>query len=144
MNAADIKNKYADGSNKPYFKFYKKGEFQDEVAYKSEWTQHEPLVREALDRHNGGLGGYKAVGKVRELKDLSEFDSAMTNARAKIVGICYHNGCKEAESGWDALKPQYTNVHFYKVNTLKANDIAEKYADGNAKPYFKFYSKGQL
>ena len=80
MNAEAIKNKYADGSNKPYFKFYKNGELLDEVKYMSEWTQHEPLVREALDRHNGGIGGYKPNEKVRELKNLEEFDSAMTNA----------------------------------------------------------------
>ena len=40
----------------------------------SDWTAHGPLVKDALDRHNGGLSGYKSVGKVRELKDLTEFD----------------------------------------------------------------------
>ena len=30
----------------------------------------------------------------------------------------------------------------YKVNTLNSDDIKNKYADGGAKPYFKFYKNG--
>ena len=33
LNSEDIKNKYADGGSKPYFKFYKNGVFIDEVKY---------------------------------------------------------------------------------------------------------------
>jgi hypothetical protein len=32
----------------------------------------------------------------------------------------------------------------YKVNTLNSDDIKNKYADGSAKPFFKFYSKGEM
>ena len=68
----------------------------------------------------------------------------MIAAGKKVVAICYHNGCKQAEDGWDALKPQFLKINFYKVNTLKSADITEKYADGNAKPYFKFYKNGEF
>ena len=37
------------------------------------------------------------------------------------------------------MKKDYPNVHLYKVNTLNADDIKSKYADGSSKPYFKFY-----
>jgi hypothetical protein len=38
LNAYDIRDKYADGSAKPFFKFYRKGEFIDEVKYISNWS----------------------------------------------------------------------------------------------------------
>ena len=63
----------------------------------------------------------------------------MSNAGGKVMCVCYHNGCSTAEAGFDKLKSQYHNVHLYKVNTLNADDIKAKYADGNSKPYFKFY-----
>ena len=40
------------------------------------------------------------------------------------------------------MKSAYPNVHCYKVNTLDAEDIKAKYADGASKPYFKFYRNG--
>ena len=42
------------------------------------------------------------------------------------------------------MKAYFPNVHLYKVNTMKAEDIKNKYADGNSKPYFKFYKNGEL
>ena len=58
--------------------------------------------------------------------------------------VCYHNGCSTAEAAFDRMKPDYTTVHMYKVNTLNADDIKEKYADGSSKPYFKFYKNGDM
>ena len=140
LNADDIKAKYADGSSKPYFKFYKNSELVDEVKYESSWSSHEPKVRSALTRHNGGNISYdKNDGKVYELKNLNEFNDAMSGAAGKIMAVCYHNGCSTAEAGWDKMKKDYPNVHLYKVNTLNADDIKAKYADGSSKPYFKFY-----
>ena len=79
---------------------------QDQVVYESSWQSHEPKVREALERHNGGGVAYSPHwGKVRELKNLDEFNDVMTGAGEKIVGVCYTNGCREAEAGWDTMKP---------------------------------------
>ena len=47
LNSDDIRNKYADGGPKPYFKFYKYGSKIDEVAYKSNWA-HKPDIINAL------------------------------------------------------------------------------------------------
>ena len=60
------------------------------------------------------------------------------------MAVCYHNGCRAAEDAWDTMKSQYPKVHMYKVNTLRASDIKDKYADGGSKPYFKFYKNGSL
>jgi hypothetical protein len=60
------------------------------------------------------------------------------------MAVCYHNGCPTAERGWDTIKGDYQNVHCYKVNTLNADDIKAKYADGSSKPYFKFYKNGDF
>jgi hypothetical protein len=54
----------------------------------------------------------------------------------------YHNGNPTQEEDFDDMKQDYTNVHMYKVNTLEAEDIKSKYADGSSKPYFMFYKAG--
>ena len=38
LNSYDIRDRYADGGSKPYFKFYRQGEKFDEVKYESNWT----------------------------------------------------------------------------------------------------------
>ena len=145
LNSYDIRDKYADGGSKPYFKFYKNGSLEDEVKYKKPWSDNEPILRNKLRTHNGGGGGgYSSSGKVKELKDMSEFNAAVSAAGGKIMGVCFHNGCPTAEAGWDTMKSEYTNVHMYKVNTLNSYDIRDKYADGGSKPYFKFYKNGNL
>jgi hypothetical protein len=58
------------------------------------------------------------------------------------MAVCYHNGCRAEEDAWDVMKPNYPNVHMYKVNTLNADDIKNAYADGSSKPYFKIYVNG--
>ena len=73
---------------------------------------------------------------------MTEFNAAVSGAGNKIMAVCYHNGCPTAEAGWDKMKSDYMNVHMYKVNTLNADDIKAKYADGSSKPYFKFYKNG--
>ena len=50
------------------------------------------------------------------------------------MGVCYHNGCPTAERSWDRMESQYPDVLFYKVNTIKSEDIRDKYADGSNKP----------
>ena len=97
-----------------------------------------------MAKNNGGGGGYSTSGKVVELKNMTEFNDVVANAGSKIMGVCFHNGCPTAEDGWDNMKPEYTNVHMYKVNTLNSYDIRDKYADGGSKPYFKFYKNGNL
>ena len=81
---------------------------------------------------------------MKELKNLSEFNSAISTAGSGIMAVCYHNGCPTEERDWADMKSRYPNVHMYKVNTLNADDIKSKYADGSSKPYFKFYRNGSL
>ena len=52
MNAYDIRDKYADGGSKPYFKFYRNNVLLDEVKYSSNWNSSEPIVKASLARHN--------------------------------------------------------------------------------------------
>jgi hypothetical protein len=147
LRADDIKGIYADGSAKPYFKFYKNGVLQDEVKYKSNWSENEPIVKASLARHNGTAvkTGYDPTnGFVTELGNLGDFRKAVDEAGAQIMAVCYHNGCPTPEAAWDKLKVQYPKVHMYKVNTLNSDDIKAKYADGAVKPYFRFYSKGEM
>ena len=100
-------------------------------------------VREALEKYDNVLGNIQNDdGKVYQLKDLDDFNIAVMSAKEKIVAICYHNECPQAEAEWDSLKDQYTNLAFYKVDTIKSQDIRTKYADESSKPYFKFYKFG--
>ena len=104
LNSYDIRDRYADGGSKPYFKFYRNGNFLDEVKYQSSWSSQEPVVRDACNRHNGGgsSGSYSSTdGKVKELQNLNEFNAAVSGAGNKIMAVCYHNGCPTAEKGWD-------------------------------------------
>ena len=146
LNSDDIKNKYADGGSKPYFKFYRNGNLQDEVKYKKPWSSNESFVRDSLSRHNGGGssggGSYSSSGKVKELVSMSDFNSAISTAGSNVMAVCYHNGCRTEEDSWDEMKSSYPKVHMYKVNTLNSDDIKNKYADGGSKPYFKFYRNG--
>jgi uncharacterized protein YkuJ len=146
LNAYDIKDKYADGGSKPYFKFYKNGTFVNDVKYQSSWSKQEPAVRVCISAHNGGDGGAYNIdsGSVYELKNLSEFNDASSAAGSKVLAICYHNDCPTAEKAWDKMKATYRDVHLYKVNTINSRDIKDKYADGGSKPYFKFYRNGDL
>ena len=76
------------------------------------------------------------------MKNLDDFNTAVATAGTKVLCVCYHNGCPTPEKAFDGMKSEYPNVHMYKVNTLNSDDIKNKYADGGAKPYFKFYKKG--
>jgi hypothetical protein len=130
---------------KPYFKFFKNNEVIDEVPYESDWASMEEKLREALKRHGGSNGNYKYDdGKVYQLRNLTEFNEAIENSGNKVMAVQYHNGCPTAERGWDEMKKNWKNIHMYKVNTLDADDIKAKYADGSSKPYFKFYRKGEF
>ena len=60
LNADDIKNKYADGSSKPYFKFYKAGSKIDEIKY-AKWSQQEIDLKAALAKHDGQDANTSAV-----------------------------------------------------------------------------------
>ena len=63
----------------------------------------------------------------------------MGETQGNIMAVMFHNGNPNQEKEFDGMKSQYPNVHMYKVNTLNSYDIRDKYADGGAKPYFKFY-----
>ena len=56
QEASDIKDKYADGGSKPYFKFYKNGTFQEEIKYKKPWSDQKPSLEDALRRYSDGGG----------------------------------------------------------------------------------------
>ena len=97
-----------------------------------------------MQKHNGGGISYTSSGTVYQLRNLDEFNQAVQAAGSNMMAVCYHNGCRTAEDAFDGMKTQYPKVHMYKVNTLNADDIKSKYADGSSKPYFKFYKNGQL
>ena len=82
--------------------------------------------------------------KVHELKNLEQFNKAISLAKDKPMCVMYHNGCPTEEPAFDGIKSEYENVHCYKVNTLNSEDIKNKYADGASKPYWKFYRNGEL
>ena len=92
---------------------------------------------------SSGSGEYDPEAKIYELKNLTEFDQAVTDAGELVFAVMYHNGCPTQERGWDEMKPNYPNVRMYKVMTINAPDIRDRYADGSGKPYFKFYKKGE-
>ena len=62
-------------------------------------------VRDALEKYDNVFGNIQDKdGKVYQLKDLDEFNIAMISAKEKVVAICYHNECPEAEAEWDLFK----------------------------------------
>ena len=73
LNADDIKNAYADGSSKPYWKFYVNGIQADEIKYKKPWESQKPIVEEKMSGFNSGSGAAASFsyncndGKVKEL-----------------------------------------------------------------------------
>ena len=140
LNSDDIKNKYADGSAKPFFKAYKDGTLVDEIKYEA-WGPNKGRVEEWLARHAASSsGGYNPDdGKVLELVKLSDFKNAMSASGGRVMAVCFHNGCQTEEDDFDTMKARYSGVCLYKVNTLNSDDIKNKYADGAAKPYFKAY-----
>ena len=67
LNAADIRDKYADGNLSPYWKFYKDGGMLEEVKYKKPWCDQEPILRSVIAKHNGSVCEYASSGEVDEL-----------------------------------------------------------------------------
>ena len=66
LNSHDIRDKYADGGSKPYFKFYINNALIDEVKYQTNWSENEPVLIQCLRRHNGPMKKLK----VEELVNL--------------------------------------------------------------------------
>ena len=97
--AKDIRDKYADSGGKPYFKFYKRGEYIDEVPY-MDWSKQEPELKKFLSNHNGGEPEgptYEVEGDVRELKNVDELEEAFQEAGEHVVAMMYHNGNTQQE-----------------------------------------------
>ena len=98
-----------------------------------------------MAKHNGGSEiQYNAEGEVYELKNMPEFEGAMSSAQGKVVAMMYHNSCPGPEQDYNKWKQMYLNVRLYKVNTINAEDIKSKHADGSSKPFFKFYRNGLM
>ena len=57
LNSYDIRDRYADGAAKPYFKFYKQGEKFDEVLYQSGWDGQREKLRPKMKEFNEAAGG---------------------------------------------------------------------------------------
>ena len=58
------------------------------------------------------------------------------------MAVCYHNDHATQDKAWNYMKLRFKNVRFYRVDTTKAKDVRDKYADSGGKPYFKFYKRG--
>ena len=143
LNSDDIKKKYADGAAKPYFRAFRGGNLLDEIKYDS-WDNNKARVEDWLARHSGGGVYDPNDGKVLELKTLEDFDNAIAASAAKVMAVCFHNGCREEESDYASMKARYPGVCLFKVNTVHSEEIKSKYADGAAKPYFKAYRGGNF
>ena len=137
LNSYDIRDKYADGSSKPFFKFYRKGEFIDEVKYMSNWSSHRPKVEEVLAKYNGAdnSGKYKPEGPVQELTLLSDFNEIMEEAKEAVVAICYHSGESQAQEAWNQIKLDNQNVWCFKINTNTYSAGSSKIAKLNVKRF---------
>ena len=73
-------------------------EFCGEVKYQSNWSNQEPSVKDKLSSYNSGSSNpswsYSSSGKVYQLRNISEFNSAVAAAGSKYMAVCYHNGCR--------------------------------------------------
>ena len=56
LKSQEITKAHGDDGPKPYFRFFRNGVVFDEVKYESNWSSHEPKVKAAMTRHNGGGG----------------------------------------------------------------------------------------
>ena len=93
------------------------------------------------------LGPYHHGAKVETIQSIKQFEDAMKNAGDKVVVVAFVNDqghCRDAEVSMDRFKNQYKEIRFYKVNTKQSEELKNRYADGNSKPYFKFYKGGEL
>ena len=80
-----------------------------------------------------------------DLKNLTEFKEALKDAGSRVLCVMFHNGCRVEEKDFDSMRSAFgARVYMAKVNTLNAEDIKKKYADGSAKPFFKAYKGGKL
>ena len=73
---------------------------------------------------------------------MSKFMQDLYSKPQGTVVVMFHNGGQQqevVEEEFDVLQYLNPDVHFMKVNTLEAPQIKEQYADGNSKPYFKFF-----
>ena len=85
------------------------------------------------------------MGLVKDLRNLTQFDLAMSNSAGKIVVVMYHNARQSSEEqNLEEMQKEFKNLTFLKVNTLQALDITREHADGGPKPYYKFYAYGAM
>ena len=64
LGSPDIRDKYADGASKPYFKIYDKGEFKEEVKYNSSWDIQSKDLRAVMLKYNKAPPLYNYKSKV--------------------------------------------------------------------------------
>ena len=81
LRSIDIKNKYADGSVKPVFKAYKNGNLVDEVN----------LV-DAPNNFRKVMDWLIPHGSPIELRTISDFNTAISISRSKVMCVYFHNG----------------------------------------------------
>ena len=124
-----------------------------ELKYQSQWESQALKVKEMLLKYNEGpvaeikLGPYHHGAKVETIQSIKQFEDAMKNSGDKVVVVAFVNDqghCKDAEASMDRFKNQYKEINFYKVNTKQSEELKNRYADGNSKPYFKFYRNGKV
>ena len=79
------------------------------------------------------------------MNSFVSFEEIMNSCKLidKPVVVMFHNDCPEQEEEFDILQSEFESLEFLKVNTIQAPQIRNKYADGNSKPYFKFYRNGE-
>ena len=112
----------------PFFVFYRTGIVDSEIKY-NRWSDNEKIVKNALTRYNlddgseGALVSYNPRDdKVYQLRSMQDFNAAFVTARSKIIAVYFHDGSQETQNGWLQMKPNYPNIHMYKICTVETDE----------------------
>ena len=67
-------------------------------------------------------------------------------SQGRVVLVMFRNDratCDLPEVELFKMQQEYKGIDFYQVDTAKAPDIRDKYADSGNKPFFRFYRNGE-
>ena len=147
----DLRLKYADGKPRPFFVFYRSGIVDFEIKYNQSWSENEKVVRNTLARNNlddgneGFLSYYNPKDdKIYQLRSMMDFSAAFATTGSKTMAVYFHDGSQETQNGWRQMKPDYPNIHMYKVCITETDDQKKlTTSDETPQTYIKFYQNGK-
>ena len=60
------------------------------------------------------------------------------------MAVYFHDGSQETQNGWRQMKPDYPNIHMYKVCITDTDDQKKlTTSDETPQTYIKFYQNGK-